>query len=67
MWPRAAAEKGHMTKTKLQQSHKRQSAIPEAFALATLASANIAATKYHSKHAAKQARKVAQLVKRGEL
>ena len=48
--------------------HSRQSAIPEAFALATLAAAvREPKTAPQARHQARAARKVAQLLKRGEL
>lgn len=54
--------------TKLQARHERQAAIPEAFALATLACAAGDARTQAQQHArAKAARKVAQLLNRGEL
>jgi hypothetical protein len=60
-----------MTRTKLQTQHRRQSELPEAFALATLASANREAKPAHrggqAQDRAKAARKVAQLLRRGEL
>jgi hypothetical protein len=55
-------------RTTLQVRHERQAAIPEAFALATLSlAASDARTESQRQARARAARKVAQLLKRGEL